>query len=241
MEHAAAAAILLLAYFVRGISGFGSGLIAVPLLALIFPLTLVVPFMLLMDLTASAIMGRAARREVNWEELKPLLPGSIVGVIAGATLLLSLAKEPLLTTLGLFVLAFAVRSILNLHGDRTISRVWALPASLLGGTVSALFGTGGPPYVIYLAHRIRDKSVFRATTSLLFLLEGSLRVVVFAVTGLLLQPDLPSSYLVALPLMGLGIWLGGQVHVGISNEQMTRLIGVLLLVSGSSLLWKALH
>lgn len=225
----------------RGISGFGSGLIAVPLLALLFPLTLVVPFMLLMDLTASAIMGRAARREVNWEELKPLLPGSVIGVVAGATLLLNLAKEPLLTTLGLFVLAFAIRSILNLHGDKTISRIWALPASLLGGTVSALFGTGGPPYVIYLTHRIRDKSVFRATTSLLFLMEGSLRTVVFAVTGLLLQPDLLTSYLVGLPLMGLGIWLGSQVHVGISNEQMTRLIGVLLLISGSSLLWKALH
>lgn len=225
----------------RGISGFGSGLIAVPLLALIFPLTLVVPFMLLMDLTASAIMGRAARREVNWQELKPLLPGAVIGVVAGATLLLNLAREPLLTTLGLFVLAFALRSILNLHGDRTISRIWALPAGLLGGTVSALFGTGGPPYVIYLTHRIRDKSVFRATTSLLFLMEGSLRTVVFAITGLLLQPDLLSSYLVGLPLMVVGIWLGNQVHVGLSNAQMTRLIGVLLLVSGSSLLWKALH
>jgi len=241
MEYGAAAAILLLAYFVRGISGFGSGLIAVPLLALLFPLTLVVPFMLLTDLTASAIMGRAARREVNWEELKPLLPGSVVGVVAGATLLLNLEKEPLLTTLGLFVLAFAVRSILNLHGDKTISRAWALPASLVGGTVSALFGTGGPPYVIYLTHRIRDKSVFRATTSLLFLLEGGLRTVVFAVAGLLLQPDLLSSYLVGLPLMALGIWLGGRVHVGISNEQMTRLVGLLLLVSGTSLLWKAWH
>lgn len=225
----------------RGISGFGSGLIAVPLLALLFPLTLVVPFMLLMDLTASAIMGRAARREVNWEELKPLLPGSVIGVVTGATLLLNLAKEPLLTTLGLFVLAFAIRSLLNLHGDRPISRVWAVPASLLGGTVSALFGTGGPPYVIYLTHRIRNKTEFRATTSLLFLLEGSLRTLVFAATGLLLQPDLFSSYLVGLPLMGLGIWLGGRVHVGITSDQMTRLIGVLLLISGSSLLWKALH
>lgn len=225
----------------RGISGFGSGLIAVPLLALLFPLTLVVPFMLLMDLTASAILGRATRHDVSWDELKPLLPGSVAGVILGATLLLSLAKEPLLTALGLFVLAFAVRSVLNLHGEKSISRVWALPASLIGGTVSALFGTGGPPYVIYLTHRIRDKAVFRATTSLLFLLEGGLRTVVFALAGLLLQPDLLLSFVAGLPVMGVGLWLGSRVHVGISNEQMTRLIGVLLLVSGSGLLWKAWH
>jgi uncharacterized membrane protein YfcA len=197
--------------------------------------------MLLMDLTAAAVMGRAARQHVNWEELKPLLPGSVVGVVAGATLLLSLAKEPLLTALGLFVLAFAIRSMLNLHGEKPISRIWALPASLAGGTVSALFGTGGPPYVIYLTHRICDKTVFRATTSLLFLLEGGLRAVVFAVAGLLLQPDLLSTYLAGLPLMGIGIWLGSRVHVGISNEQMTRLVGLLLLISGTSLLWKAWH
>jgi len=44
-DLAYAAAVLTVAYFVRGISGFGSGLIAVPLLALRFPLTQVVPFM----------------------------------------------------------------------------------------------------------------------------------------------------------------------------------------------------
>jgi hypothetical protein len=41
--------------------------------------------------------------------------------------------------------------------------------------------------------------------------------------------------------MGLGLWLGGRVHVGISNDQMTRIIGALLLLSGSGLLWKAWH
>ena len=225
----------------RGISGFGSGLIAVPLLALLFPLKLVVPFMLVMDLTASAILGRTTRRHVNWEEVKPLLPGSIIGVILGVTLLLNLDRQPLLTALGLFVLAFAIRSLLNLHGEKPISRVWALPASLVGGTVGALFGTGGPPYVIYLTHRIPDKAAFRATTSLLFVLEGGLRTIVFALTGLLLQPDLLFSYLVGLPILGIGLWLGSRVHVGISNAQMTRLIGALLLASGISLLWKAWH
>lgn len=195
--------------------------------------------MLLLDFVASAILGRANRQHVAWPELKPLIPGSIVGVVAGATLLLTLPKEPLLTALGLLVIAFAVRSVLNLHGTQPISRLWAIPASLAGGTVSALFGTGGPPYVIYLTHRIRDKQMFRATTSLLFLLEGGLRGVVFAVSGLLFQPNLFIYFIAALPLLGVGLWLGSRVHVGLSNAQMTRVVGALLLVSGTSLLWKA--
>lgn len=238
-QAAPAAAILLAAYFIRGISGFGSGLVAVPLLALLFPLKFVVPFMLVMDFTGSLILGGANRRHVAWNELGPLIPGSIVGVIVGATLLITLPREPLLTTLGLFVIAFGMRGVLNLHGEKPISRWWAIPASLTGGTVSALFGTGGPPYVIYLSHRVRDKSVFRATTSWLFLLEGGLRGVVFAMAGLLFQEGLMLAYLAAVPLMAVGLWLGSRVHVGISQAHMTRLIGLLLLASGGSLIWKA--
>lgn len=240
-DLAAAAGILFFAYFVRGISGFGSGLIAVPLLALFLPLQFVVPFMLLMDFTASAALGHSNRKLVRWDEIRPLIPGSLIGVVLGATLLLNLAREPLLTSLGLFVIAFAVRSLLNLHGEAPISKRWAWPASLVGGTVSALFGTGGPPYVIYLSHRIRDKGAFRATTSLLFLMEGGLRGLIFALTGLLLQTALIAAYIAALPIMAAGLWLGSQVHVGLSNAQMTRIIGVLLLASGGSLLWKAWH
>jgi len=233
--------ILLLAYFIRGISGFGSGLLAVPLLALLFPLKFVVAFMLVMDFSASIVLGGTHRKQVDWAELKPLIPGSIVGVVLGVSLLVNLDQTTLLVILGLFIIAFALRSLLNLHGDKLISTLWALPASLIGGMVSALFGTGGPPYVIYLTHRIRDKGIFRATTSVLFLLEGGLRGVVFALAGLLFQEGLLSAFLGGLPIMALVLWLGGKVHVGISAAHMLRLIGGLLLVSGASLLWKAWH
>lgn len=236
-----AALILLVAYFIRGISGFGSGLVAVPLLALLLPLKFVVAFMLIMDFAASLALGSAHRKQVDWSELKPLIPGSIVGVVLGVSLLVHLDQATLLIILGLLIIAFALRSLLNLHGDQLISRLWALPASLVGGMVSALFGTGGPPYVIYLTHRIRDKGVFRATTSLLFLMEGGLRGIVFALAGLLFQADLLGVFLGGLPIMALGLWLGGKVHVGISSTQMVRLIGGLLLISGLSLLWKAWH
>lgn len=212
---------------------------AVPLLALLFPLKFVVPFILLLDFTGSLLLGGANRKQVNWTELKPLMPGAIIGVVLGVTLLVHLDKSVLLIALGLFILAFAIRNLLNLHGDKLVSRIWAIPAGITGGMVSALFGTGGPPYVIYLTHRIRDKGIFRATTSLLFLMEGGLRGVVFALAGLLFQPGLLRAYLFGLPVMALGLWLGSRVHVGITQAQMTRLIGVLLLASGMALLWKA--
>lgn len=237
---ASAAAILLAAYFIRGITGFGSGLISVPLLALFLPLKFVVPLILLLDFTASIVIGGFNFKRVRWSEVGVLIPFGVVGVVLGTSLLVSLPPEPMLIALAGFVFVFAVRSILNLRSDKPISRGWAVPASLTGGTVGALFGTGGPPYVIYLTHRIHDKSDLRATFSALFFTEGVTRIASFLVAGLLMTSQVWIAYFAALPVMLGALYLGGRVHVGLTQLQMTRLVGVLLLVSSVSLLFKAM-
>ena len=231
--------IILVAYFIRGIAGFGSGLIAVPLLAHFLPLTFVVPLVLVTDVSASIMLGVHTRQHGRWDEIKPLLPFGLIGVVAGTTLLINVPKTPLLIVLGLFVLLFGVRSVLNLHDTGTVSRLWAAPAGLIGGTVSALFGTGGPPYVIYLTRRLHDKSELRATFSLLFLIEGGARLIVFLLVGLLLDTSLLLAILAALPLVAAGLWLGNHAHFGITALAMQRLIGAILVVAGMSLLWHA--
>jgi uncharacterized membrane protein YfcA len=235
------AAILLVAYFIRGITGFGSGLISVPLLALFLPLQFVVPMILLLDFTASIVIGGFNFKRVQWGELSVLIPIGIVGVVVGTTLLVNLPPGPMLFTLAGFVFIYAVRSVLDIHGDKPASRGWAVPAALTGGTVGALFGTGGPPYVIYLTHRIHDKSNLRATLSALFFTEGLARIISFLLAGLLMTAKVWGAYISALPLMLGALFLGGRMHLGLTRSQMTRLVGILLLVSSISLFFKAMN
>lgn len=235
-----ALAVLLLAYFVRGISGFGSGLIAVPLLALRFPLQEVVPFMLIADFGASALVGGLTFRQVDWTEIRRLMPATVVGVVIGTHLLVSLPPSLLLTILSIFVLAFALRALLlRQQGFTPASPRWAYPAALSGGAVSGLFGTGGPPYVIYLSHRIADKGGLRATLSALFFLEGLLRIVTFLVAGLLWGWEVWRNALFAAPLIITALYGGSHIHARLSNQQMQQGVSLLLLVSGASLLVKA--
>jgi uncharacterized membrane protein YfcA len=238
-ETAAAAAILLGAYVIRGITGFGSGLISVPLLVLFLPLQFVVPWVLLLDFTASVLIGGFNFGRVRWNEIGVLIPLGLAGVALGTGLLVNLPQAPMLFALAVFVLVFALRSVFNVYGDKLASRWWAIPASLTGGTVGALFGTGGPPYVIYLTHRIRDKGALRATLSALFFTEGLARIVSFSAAGLLLNARVWMAYLAALPLVLGALYVGGRAHVGLAPAQMTRLIGGLLLVSSLSLFFKA--
>jgi hypothetical protein len=234
--------ILFIAYFIRGISGFGSGLLAIPLLAHLLPLQFVVPWILLLDFTASLALGGRSqdRKAINWPEIGWLLPTTLLGILMGAALLVNLPKSPLLLGLGLFVGVFGVRSLLYLHGESSVSRWWSLPTGLLGGIVGAMFGTGGPPYVIYLSRRIHNKRQLRATFSGLFILDGGLRVIIFGFSGLLNQESMLQASIAGLPILIFGLYVGHRVHLGLSNTSMTRIIGVLLIASGSSLLLKGL-
>lgn len=237
-----AAAVVFLAYLVRGVSGFGSALVAVPLLAHFLPLTFVVPWVAAMDVLAALALTRsgAGGGHVRWREIAWLLPPAVIGILVGVRLLVAVDRDALLLVLGLFVAGFGLRSLLGLRSERPISRAWALPAGLLGGGIGAVFSTGGPPFVIYLTHRLHDKSVLRATLSGLFLVEGALRVAGLLAAGLLIQEGMGLYLLAGLPLMVAGLWAGHHIHLGMSQRQMTVAVGALLVGAGLSLMWRVL-
>src|SRR6266508_4199900 len=132
--------ILMSAYFIRGITGFGSALIAVPMLALSQPLRFAVPLVLALDFTASLILGGTNAKKADWAEVRLLVPFGMLGACAYG--LLMLPTTPVLLTLGAFTMFFGFRNIYGLHSVGQLSRAWAIPAGLAGGSAGALFGAG---------------------------------------------------------------------------------------------------
>lgn len=231
-----AGAILVVAYLVRGIAGFGSGLIAVPLLAIRFPVEIVVPIVVLFDYLGSASQGIRNRDKIVWREELTLLPFAFVGIALGLTLLQSLASETLKQALGIFVIVYAVYQILPLPALRG-SRLFAVPCGFCGGVIGTLFGTGGPFYVIFFTLREMDKDAFRATFAANFLIDGAVRLVAFASFGFF-AGQVIWAILGGLPLIALGLWLGGRVHSTLSPDTFKRIISILLFFSGIILLIK---
>lgn len=231
-----AAAVLFCAYTVRGIAGFGSGLIAIPLLALSFPLTLVVPLVVLLDFVGSAGQGVRNRALVSWQDLLPLLPFTVLGVLAALYLMDTLDAVVLRRSLGVFVLVYALYQLSPLPAVRT-TRLSAVPYGALGGLVGTLFGTGGPFYVIYLSMRGLDKGALRASFATWFVIDGALRLGGYAAFGFLSADTLLKAAM-ALPIAVLGLMLGGRIHTNVSQQSFRRVISILLLVSGCGLLFK---
>lgn len=230
--------ILMSAYFIRGITGFGSALISVPLLALSQPLQFAIPLVLALDFTASLALGSTNFGKANWSEIKILLPAGMVGACIGAFALLTLPTQPVLIGLGVFVVVVGFRNVFGLQPEKRLSRAWAIPAGLAGGGAGALFGAGSPPYIIYLTRRLQDKSEVRATFSWLIAIDGGFRLALFLFAGLLLEPKLQAAYLLGLLPMGVGLYIGNKVHADMTREGMLRVVGTLLMLSGLMLFLK---
>ncbi len=231
--------IIFIAYTVKGVSGFGSGLIAIPFLAMIFPLTFIVPVLGLLSYSGTLIQSFQLRKQVAWRDMLPLVPFSFFGITLAIWILVNISQSVLLLYLGIFILLYAIYSLLPLPAPRG-GRKWVVLAGAAGGMVGALFGTGGPFYVVYLKMRQLDKGAFRATIAMRFLFDGGLRITGYAVSGLYTAQVL-WMLVILLPVLLSGLYAGHHLHVRITEYKFNQMISLLLLVSGLMLVYKSLQ
>jgi hypothetical protein len=240
---ATAAGVVALGYTLFGFGGFGANIVLLPLLAHMVPLRLAVPMMLVLDLTATAFMGLRNRPLIALDEVRRLLPWLLGGMIAGATLLVRAGEAFLLALLGCFVVVVAAWSLWTSRhggtGSPAVSARWAPPAGLVGGVFSALFGSGGPVYTLYLARRLPDPARLRATVATLILGAALTRGVLFLANGLLLQPGLLATSVALLPVAALGYFIGSRLHARLDPQRVRQGVWLMLIASGASLLWRS--
>lgn len=231
--------IVFAAYVVFGITGFGSTLIAVPLLAHLMPLKFAVPLVVILDCVGSMNMGMRLRGDVMKRELTWLMPFMALGILGGVWLLARLQPELLLGSLGVFVLLFGAGYALRSGRGLPLPEWTAAPIGGFGGATSAVFGIGGPIYVFYLTGRGGGPEQIRATMPVIFIFTTLARITLFFAAGLY-SPATLAAACALLPVMALGIWTGHHLHLNLSRAAVIRVMGGLLVLSGISLILRAL-
>jgi uncharacterized protein len=232
--------VVIIAYTVFGLSGFGSTVISVPILAHFLPVSYLVPLMALLDCASATIMGTSGREHVVKAEVKRIVPFMLVGVAIGATVLVGVPEAYLRGALGIFAMLIGVNSIVNPSMHRRISAWWCVPSGIVGGALATVFGAGGPIYATYLSGRLEDKTEIRSTMSALISFSAFIRAVVYAVTGLLLNAATLAGAFALAPFVWIGLKVGDRIHVGLSQQQMRRVVGTILVGTGGSLLARML-
>jgi len=237
---ALAALVIAGAYFVFGLTGFGSTVIALPLLVLFFPLKFAVSLMMLLDLTVLLLFGARLRRGLRLDEIGWLVPFMLVGMAVGITVLVQAPERPLLLVLGGFVLCYAVWGLARRGGPPRLARGWCVPIGLVGGAFSALFGTGGVLFAMYNAGRLTDATELRANNAAMILMASLMRLALFSATGLLGQKGLPATALALAPALALGFWAGGRLHASVPAVMVINAVYAVLVMAALTLLVRSI-
>jgi uncharacterized membrane protein YfcA len=239
-EAAALAAIAFLGALIFGITGFGAALVTIPLATHLVPLKFALALFVLADLAAAISVGLENPKNAVRGEWTRLVPMILVGTALGVTLLVNLPRAAGMLLLGIFVLAYALYSLIPHASTRIVKPGWAWLAGLAGGITSTVFGAGGPPYVIYLSRRGLEQAQLRATLGFATLASISLRAVAFILTGVLLDTRIWLAALAAVPAALAGIAVARRLYARVSRPLLMKLIYLVLLGSGISLLARSL-
>lgn len=196
------------AALLRGFTGFGFAIAAVPLLSLGLPPAQVVPLAVLMQLLASLTDLRTASRITDWRSLIWLSPGLVIGTPLGLLALTRLSAQHARLTFGAIILGSVF----------LLGRGFRLPANpprrvigavgLATGLMNGLAAVPGPPVVALLMALPHSATVVRASALVFFTFTAGVAIVPLTIAGLIDRHMLLFA-LISWPVLLLGTRLGG--------------------------------
>lgn len=229
-------------YVLFGLTGFGSALIIVPLLAFRLPLQDVVPLVLLLDLVASAQLGHLNFSAIRFAELWRLIPGMMIGAALGLYLANWGNHPAWLFLLGAYIVGVGATGWRRAPGTQVqpIGQRWSWPYGLGSGLVEAVFATSGPLIVAYLSRRLTEVNALRSTIS-----SGIFIVVLIALggmtaTGRLSDAELWQRLPWLLVATMIGCFVGHRAAGRIAPQRLKRGIYFVLMASGMAMAGHAL-
>lgn len=196
---------------IRGFTGFGFAIAAMPLLSLLAPPAAMVPVVLLLQLAISLQGLRGAWAVADRGSLRWLLPGALLATPLGLAVLAWLPAD----AARLIIAALVVLTVAVLAGGFRLRTTPRGPAVALVGVASGLCNglaaMPGPPVIAYyLATPLRVEAA-RGAMILLFMLTA-----LFGLLPLLLAGRIPgeawSLAAAGLPVVWGGSWLGAWLY-----------------------------
>jgi len=232
--------IVFFATLIRSAFGFGEGLLAVPLLAFVIPITVAAPLVVLVSITIAGIVVVQDWKKIHLSSAGWLVLSTLLGIPLGLLLLTSSHQRLVKGALGLILIAFSVysfigRTPLELKRD---NRAWLWVCGFCAGVLGGAYGMNGPPLVIYGAMRRWSAQHFRATLQGYFLPASLIGMAGYWFAGLWV-PAVTHYYLVSLPATLVAVFVGRIINHRLHGENFLRYIYLVLICIGGLLIVQA--
>ncbi len=217
-----------LAGFTQGLTGFGFGLVAMPLLLLSMDIKEASALTVLLNLIVCGMTFLSTRSHYSFRQGAALVVGACLGVPVGVYALVRLNEAFLLRSLGLVMLFFSANELIlvRLKPIRLSERL-GLPVGLLSGSLTGAFGMGGPPVVAFTYSQPWTKEQIVAVLQVVFGLSTVIRLLLLGTAGFLATPILIIGLWSVVPLV-VAIALGQKWFARIPQPVLKRITFVFL-------------
>lgn len=229
--------IIFFASLTRSTFGFGDALLAMPLFALFLSIQVTTPLVALMGVAISVIIAVKEWRHIKISAILPLAIPSIVGIPLGLYLLQGIHDQISKIILAIILIGFSTYKLVHPNMFRLTSDRLAPLFGFIGGIVGGAYNTNGPIIVIYGTLRNWEPKIFRANLQAYFLPAGILICTGHAISGMWTSQVI-TSFLTGLPMVVLGIFLGGHLNKKIPKDHFDKFIYLFLIAIGILLLIK---
>lgn len=227
----AALAVVLVGGVMRGFSGFGSAMLLVPALSLLYSPLLAVPVVLCLTVLAGAQLLPDAVRAMDWREVLPITLAAWVTIHAGAYILLTADPDLMRRAIGAIVVTFVLVLLSGWRLRRKPGLWGALAAGGLSGVINGATGTGGPPVILYHLAGPNPAATNRANLISYSTLLNVGTLLSLAANGVLTRAVLSQTAVLA-PAFMLAMWAGTRLFHGVSDRVYRRFALVVLLGIG---------
>ena len=215
--------------FARGYSGFGFSAILVSSWALVTDPAKAVVVALCLEVSASIMQAVSVWKDVPWKRVGLLMAGAVLGTPLGVWVLASVPPDPLKLAIGLFVLISAALLYRGLSFRTKASNASTIAVGVASGLANGSVGMGGLPVALFLAADADTPQRIRAAVIAYFFLLD-LTGLAFLAQRKLVNGETLSLALVSLPIVALGVWLGGRRFLGTTPDAFRRSTLVLLML-----------
>jgi uncharacterized protein len=231
--------IALLAGFTQGLSGFGSVLVALPLLALFLDFNTAVPLVSTWGMTINLILVVQLRPHMRLQHIGPLTVAALPGIPLGVYILTHVAVRVLELLLGGLLVVFSLYFLWSGGKTRRLSRGWAYVAGFSSGILGGSLASSGPPVIVYTALQPWPKDEIKSTLTGYFFLSGLVIIAAQAVSGLF-TPEVLNLSLFSIPFIVLGVFLGSAFYHRLATARYRQIVVGLITLLGLLTLIKAL-
>ena len=234
-----AAFFVALASFVRGLTGFGFAIVAMPLLALVYPPSIAVPVATLLQIPSGLPVVIRDWSDTDFRAAATAWLGGVPALVPGVYLVGAAPADIMRLIVGGMVVFSTVALAFGTKLNRDPKSFELMGAGALSGLKQGAVAMAGPPIILLILSSTWTAARCRATLSLVFLLLGTVSLIFGTIHGIVTRESLLIA-VVTVPGLLLGQSLGSYLFVRIDGARYRSISVISVAITGVLVVMKGL-